>query len=118
MIDHVNLPVSDLARARVFYDAILASFGVGVLVAEDEVIGYGAEHWAFGIEATEAPFAPLHLAFRAPSNAHVRAFYAAALANGGQDNGAPGPRPEYGASYYAAFIRDPDGHNIEAVCRS
>jgi catechol 2,3-dioxygenase-like lactoylglutathione lyase family enzyme len=118
MIDHVNLPVSDLNRSKVFYDAVLAALGVQPLVSEEDVVGYGTDHWSFGVEATEGAFAPLHLAFRAPTNAQVLAFYGAALAHGGVDNGAPGPRPEYGPSYFAAFIRDPDGHNIEAVCRS
>lgn len=119
MFDHVGYNVADFARSRAFYTAALAPLGQTIL-AEGEgwaMIGApgGARLWfgAFGPAAT-----PIHLAWTAASRAEVDAFHAAALAAGGRDNGGPGLRPEYGPDYYAAFIIDPDGHNIEAVCHA
>jgi catechol 2,3-dioxygenase-like lactoylglutathione lyase family enzyme len=122
MIDHVSLGVSDLGRAGAFYDAVLAPLGYVRLFA-NRGIGYGvagAKDEAFAIlaegERAKAPGAGCHLAFAAPSRGAVDAFHAAALAMGATDEGAPGPRPHYGAGYYAAFVRDLDGHRLEAVC--
>ncbi len=98
MFDHVGLPVSDFARSLSFYRAAL------------EPLGYGLE--SHDAQAGGA----LHLAFQAKDRASVQRFHAAALAAGGKDNGKPGPRPSYGETYYAAFVLDPDGHNVEAVC--
>lgn len=115
MFDHVGFNVSDFARSFSFYKAALAPLGLGVL-GEGEgwamIGGADGRLWigAFGPVAT-----PVHLAFRAADREAVQQFHAAALAAGGRDNGAPGPRPNYGPDYYAAFVFDPDGNNIEAV---
>jgi catechol 2,3-dioxygenase-like lactoylglutathione lyase family enzyme len=118
-LDHVKLPVSDLAVSRSFYLAALAPFGYE-LVYEGEVslgfgLGDGGENdEPFAVELREPPNVGTHIAFTAASTDQVDAFHTEALAAGGVDNGAPGERP-YGGYYYAAFVRDPDGHNIEAV---
>ncbi len=128
-IDHLSLGVNDLTRSKAFYDAALAELG---LVAHEQIpgeIAYGPpgetpeEGYALYIgfeDAAErrpvAPSAGFHLAIRAPSREAVRRFHRAALAAGGRDRGAPGPRPHYGPHYYGAFMIDPDGHHIEAVC--
>jgi catechol 2,3-dioxygenase-like lactoylglutathione lyase family enzyme len=122
MIDHLSLGVSDLGRAGAFYDAVLAPLGY-VRLFTDRGIGYGvagAKDEAFAIlaeaERAKAPGAGCHLAFAAPSRGAVDAFHAAALGMGAADEGAPGLRPHYGAGYYAAFVKDPDGYRLEAVC--
>jgi catechol 2,3-dioxygenase-like lactoylglutathione lyase family enzyme len=122
MFDHVKFGVSDYAASKAFYAKALAPLGVAV-VAEGEP-SYGLEMVAEGklaslclFQTTEKP-ARLHIAFAADSREQVDAFYSAALEAGGRDNGAPGLRPKYSPHYYAAFIIDPDGHNIEAVCHA
>ena|SRR6185312_1152013 len=122
MLDHVGIYVTDFAKAKRFYDLALASLGVTkikeVSAAETggyDGAGYGSERPFFWIGATKAA-APTHVAFRAKDRTAVDAFYKAALAGGGRDNGAPGLRPHYHPNYYGAFVLDPDGHNIEAVC--
>jgi catechol 2,3-dioxygenase-like lactoylglutathione lyase family enzyme len=120
-IDHVTLGVSDLARSRAFYERALAPLGLTeTLTAEvlpNEVeFGDGEQH-PLAISTDYPVGAPVHVAFGAESTAQVHAFYEAALAAGGTDNGPPGLRPEYSERYYAAFVLDPDGHNIEAVTR-
>jgi len=122
MLDHLSFPVSDLARAAAFYDASLAPLGyVRVWTAQDAV-GYGTVGGGdkFAIKVREArvaqPSPGFHLAFTAPSRQAVGAFFGAALTFGGQDNGPPALRPQYGPDYYAAFVIDPDGYRIEAVC--
>lgn len=117
MIDHVNLPVRDIDVSRQFYDAVLTTLGYGVVGVDGPAVGYGKDSWRFGIELIERDFPRLHLAFSARSRAEVTAFFEAALASGATSNGAPGDRPEYGDRYYAAFVEDPNGHNIEAVYR-
>ena len=117
MIDHFNLPVSDLARSRQFYERILTPLGFPFLMQDGNAVGFGTDTWCFGIIATPAPFPMLHLAFTASSRDAVDRFFAAATALGARSNGPPGIRPHYDADYYAAFVFDPDGHNIEAVCR-
>lgn len=124
MIDHTGVQVSDPAKSRRFYDQALAPLGYRALheVSKEHtggklVLGYGVpskpDFWIH--EGT--PNQPrIHLAFRAESRAQVDAFYRAGLAAGGTDNGPPGPRPHYHPNYYGAFVLDPDGHNIEAVC--
>lgn len=112
MIDHVNIPVSSLARAQPFYEAALAALGYGVVAQDGPAIGFGTDTWAFGIEETCGAFQPIHLAFSAASQAQVREFHLAACAAGGRCNGAPGPRAQYGPGYYAAYVLDLDGHNI------
>lgn len=117
MIDHFNLPVTDLERSLNFYRAALEPLGLRVLMRDGDAVGFGLAHWQFGIVATKPPLPALHLAFAAASHEEVDRFYVAALAAGGAAHGAPGLRPRYDPAYYAAYIRDPDGHNIEAVCR-
>ena len=118
MIDHVSLGTTDISRAIAFYDAVLGAMGWNRLMTFEHAAGYGpAQQPTFWIgTAGEAPFgAGTHVAFAAESRAAVDAFHAAGVACGGQDNGAPGLRP-YHPSYYGAFVKDLDGHHIEAVC--
>ena len=119
MIDHTGVNVSDIARSKAFYRAALEPLGYDVLMEWEEYAGFGVkpkpDFW-IGKGAANVP--PIHVAFRAETRAQVDAFYKAALAAGGRDNGAPGLRPHYHANYYGAFVLDPDGHNIEAVCHS
>ncbi len=117
MIDHVNFPVLELRASRAFYEPLMAVLGMQLLYEDDEVLGFGSQHWVFGLIVQEAPISPLHLAFKVSDEQRVRAFHAEGLRRGGQSNGDPGLRPEYGQQYYAAYLKDPDGHNIEAVCR-
>ena len=115
MIDHVNLGVRDVDASRAFYEQALAPLGITVLMDFEGSVGLGRDGMpAFWISDRE-PSGPLHLAFSAPDRATVDAFHEAALAAGGTDNGRPGLRPHYHASYYGAFVLDPDGNNIEAV---
>ena len=120
MLDHVTIGVSNIERAKAFYDAALRPLGIERLYGEDNTFaGYGIRPKAFfWIGHREAPQTGAHIAFTAPDRATVDAFHAAALAAGGRDNGQPGVRPHYHPHYYGAFVLDPDGHNIEAVCHS
>lgn len=123
MIDHTGVAVSDPKKSRLFYELALAPLGYKQMMEVPSeftgglvVVGYGVppspDFWLH--EGT--PNQPrVHVAFRAQSRAEVDAFYAAAIAAGGRDNGAPGPRPHYHPGYYGAFVLDPDGHNVEAV---
>lgn len=121
MIDHLSLGVSDLARAVAFYDAVLAPLGYVRLWTTDRAAGYGVsgrdEPLALAAvgPGAHAPGPGFHLALAAPGREAVDAFHRAALALGAADEGAPGLRPQYGPGYYAAFVRDPDGHKLEAV---
>lgn len=131
MIDHLSLPTCDHARSRAFYDRCLAPLGYKVVMDRTDcpdvgACGYGASEgpprpvfWlgakGHGTEAVVTPRGQ-HVAFAAPSRAAVDAFHREALAAGGTDDGPPGLRPQYHPSYYAAFVLDPDGHRIEAVC--
>jgi catechol 2,3-dioxygenase-like lactoylglutathione lyase family enzyme len=117
-IDHIVVLVRDLAVSQAFYEAALAPFGVRVVDYGPLGIGIGPEGSEdLGLREGE-PRAPTHIAFLAADPATVDAFHAAALEAGGTDNGAPGRRPEYHARYYAAFVLDPDGNNVEAVCHT
>jgi catechol 2,3-dioxygenase-like lactoylglutathione lyase family enzyme len=127
MIDHIGLPVGDLAAARAFYGASLTPLGISLqMEATETMTGGRGAHLGFGvpgkpffwITSAARPAGDLHVAFAARSRAEVDAFHAAALAAGGRDNGAPGLRPQYHPSYYGAFVLDPDGNNIEAVCHA
>ncbi|HYT26430.1 MAG TPA: VOC family protein [Actinomycetota bacterium] len=116
VIDHVGLLVRDLAASRRFYLAALGPLGFRLLYEQGPSVAFGVEgHDDFAINASDTPGSHAHVAFVARDRAAVDAFHAAALANGGRDNGAPGLRPEYHAGYYAAFVLDPDGNNVEAV---
>jgi catechol 2,3-dioxygenase-like lactoylglutathione lyase family enzyme len=117
MIDHTGFKVTDLPRAIAFYSKALAPLGIELVMKFQEVAaGFGErkkpEFWI----GVGTPTDKIHIAFRAKGRAEVKAFYEAALAAGGTDNGPPGTRPHYHQDYYGAFVRDPDGHNIEAVC--
>lgn len=118
MFDHVGLTVKDLARSAAFYAAALAPLGIRKTLGFPGSAAFGAEgRSSLWISEGQVEVARprVHLAFTA-TRPQVESFYAAALAAGGSDNGAPGPRPHYGEHTYGAFVLDPDGHNIEAVC--
>ena len=117
-IDHVGLVVADYARAKAFYDNALAPLGIAAVMEIEHggrFAGFGTDRPFFWIGDQGRATAGTHVALAASSRAQVDAFYAAALAAGGTDNGAPGLRPHYHPNYYGAFVLDPDGHNIEAV---
>lgn len=127
MLDHIGFAVSDYERSKAFYLAVLAPLGYGLVmeVSAEETGstaygGFGAnqkpEFWIGGGGA--AIQGRLHVAFAAADRKAVHAFHKTALAAGGRDNGPPGLRPEYHPNYYGAFVLDPDGHNIEAVCHA
>ncbi len=119
MFDHMGFAVVDFAKSRVFYEKALAALGVGVIMQGEDFIGFGGDgRPQFWVGIGDRPTTRMHLAFAAKTRAEVRAFYEAALAAGGKDNGPPGLRPNYHPNYYGAFVIDPNGHNIEAVCHS
>ncbi|MGJ4951584.1 VOC family protein [Bradyrhizobium sp. HKCCYLS20291] len=126
MLDHVGFPVSDFARAKAFYTAALAPLGYVLMmeITNEQTGGHG-DHAGFGdgrpdfwIGTGGTTATSTHVAFQAKDRATVDAFYQAAMAAGGRDNGSPGVRPHYHQHYYGAFVRDPDGNNIEAVCHT
>ena len=126
MIDHVSLGVKDLERSRRFYDAVLRPLGI-VRIVDFQRRGsdYGAMAGSLGVQFTitvetgeSLPSPGMHLCFRAPDRAAVHAFHAAALLSGGRDDGEPGLRLQYHPDYFAAFVIDPDGHRVEAVCHA
>lgn len=125
MIDHITFGVSNHARSTAFYDAALAPLGLTQLFVVPpehaggvDSVGYGDTRPFFWIAEDDATRGKLHIAFTAKTRATVDAFHAAAIAAGGKDNGGPGVRPHYHPAYYGAFVLDPDGHNIEAVCHT
>jgi len=115
-MDHISVPVTDVARTKAFYEAILMPLGwICSGYRADVYVGFkkrGSPALYFGAADRTAQ---VHLAFKADSEEKVKEFHRAALDAGGADNGEPGPRPGYGPTYYAAFALDPDGHNVEAV---
>jgi len=126
MIDHTGVMVSDFGKSKAFYSRALAPLGYSLLMefpaavtGHTDVAGFGEpqkpDFW-IGQGSPNTP--PIHIAFQVSRRALVDAFYHAALAAGGRDNGAPGLRPQYHPDYYGAFVLDPDGHNIEAVCHT
>ena len=125
MLDHIGFPVSDYARAKAFYEKALAPLGytlvmeVGAAEGANPAAGFGENGKPdFWIGADGKLNLPMHVAILAKDRATVDAFYQAAMQAGGRDNGAPGIRAHYHPDYYGAFVLDPDGHNIEAVCHA
>ncbi len=120
MIDHVSIPVRDLEGASRFYEAVLATLGYVKLEVRPSTIAFGKRYSEFWLNhRPDMHPAPadhgVHVALRAANREMVDAFHAAAITHGGASNGAPGPRPQHGEGYYAAYIRDPDGNRVEAV---
>ena len=120
MIDHVSVAVADLARSAAFYESVLAPLGLKKLVTREATIGFGKRYPEFWINlraglAHVPESTGVHVCLRAPDEAAVRTFHAAALAQGGRDAGAPGPRQAAMTTYFGAFIFDPDGNKLEAV---
>ncbi|WP_282077285.1 VOC family protein [Epibacterium ulvae] len=123
MIDHITFGVSDFKRSVAFYDQALKPLGVARLFTPDpsttegvQVTGYGDDRPWLWLAEEDTTTGKLHIALSASTRSAVDAFYHAALQAGARDNGPPGLRPHYHPNYYAAFVYDPDGHNIEAVC--
>jgi catechol 2,3-dioxygenase-like lactoylglutathione lyase family enzyme len=116
MIDHLGVPVSDYARSKKFYESALAPLGYKTLMEFGEAAGLGTDGKPDFWVAKGTPGSGVHFAILAENRSAVDAFYRAALAAGGKDNGAPGLRPQYHPTYYGAFVFDPDGNNREAVC--
>lgn len=126
MIDHTGIVASNFEKSKAFYSNALAAIGYSILVefpgsatGHGDVAGFGEPPNAdFWVSQGTPNNPPVHVAFRVGSRAKVDAFFNAAIAAGGRDNGKPGLRPHYHANYYGAFVLDPDGHNIEAVCHA
>lgn len=126
MIDHTGIIASNFEKSKVFYVDALAAIGYQLLAelpasitGHSDVAGYGEPPKSdFWVSKGTPNNPPVHIAFRVVTRAQVEAFYKAAIAAGGRDNGAPGLRPHYHPNYYSAFVLDPDGHNIEAVCHT
>lgn len=120
IIDHVGIKVSDFERSRAFYREALGTLGIDLLAdwtfGADRIAGFGKEHATFWISSGRPTRSETHVAFTAASRAEVSAFYSVALSMGGRDNGPPGVRAHYHPDYFGAFVLDPDGNNIEAVC--
>ena len=116
MFDHIGLEVADLGAATRFYSAALGPLGIELCSRDDSGAGFGPPGEPALWLHVGRPGSGVHVAFRAADRAAVDRFHAAGLAAGGRDNGAPGLRLDYAPSYYAAFLLDPDGNNIEAVC--
>ena len=119
MIDHISLRVSDFLRSRAFYERALAPLGYKLVFTNDQeqYAGFaGPDRERIWIGRNDGPRGYAHIGISSPDRATVRRFYGEGLKAGGRDNGPPGMRPQYSPSYYGAFVLDPDGHNIEAVC--
>jgi catechol 2,3-dioxygenase-like lactoylglutathione lyase family enzyme len=114
-IDHITIRVRNLEASRRFYEAAVAPFGGRAIELENGEISFGPEGSEDLAIAPGEPSDPIHIAFAAPDLATVDRFYDAALAAGGSDNGGPALRPQYHPGYYAAYVLDPDGHNVEVV---
>lgn len=121
ILDHIGIIVSDFTRSRAFYDRALVPLDIAPVKTYGLATGYGRgpkpDFWIGQRREDSASerITAVHVCFAARSHAEVDAFYAAALAAGGRDNGGPGLRPQYHANYYGAFVLDPDGHNVEAA---
>jgi catechol 2,3-dioxygenase-like lactoylglutathione lyase family enzyme len=115
-LDHIGIRVSDLAASKKFYTRALQPIGISLLGSSEQHAAFGTGPMPYlTVRLTDQPPVSVHVAFVAETRAQVDAFYAAALGAGGTDNGPPGLRPDYHPDYYGAFVRDPDGHNIEVV---
>ena len=116
-LDHISAPVRDIEGARAFYGAALGAIGMKVNVDMSSAFGMGSgQQKIFWLTRHQKSGGGGHYAFRVDHREEVDAFHAAALQAGGKDNGKPGPRPDYGPNYYAAFVKDPEDNNIEVVC--
>ncbi len=116
-IDHISVPVKDLRAARKFYGAALGAIGMKINMDVGEAFGMGSrDQKIFWLARDKKAGGGGHYAFAVEHPEEVDAFYEAAIEAGGQDNGKPGPRPNYGPNYYAAFVRDKEGNNVEVVC--
>ncbi len=118
ILDHLTISVSDFMRAKAFYERALEPLGIKIVMEFDGFAGMGKERPQFWFAAGHPGSRGTHIAFAATSRAEVDAFYAAAIAAGGRDNGKPGVRAMYHPTYYGAFVFDPDGYNVEAVCHA
>ena len=119
ILDHIGYNVSDFEKSKAFYREALAPLGIDIAIAGEGWVMFGrAGRPQLWIGAFGAVPSGIHVAFAADNRAQVHAFHAAALAAGGRDNGGPGLRPHYHANYYGAFVFDPDGNNLEAVCHA
>jgi catechol 2,3-dioxygenase-like lactoylglutathione lyase family enzyme len=117
IIDHIALAVSEYHRSKQFYSKALAPLNVSLLMEFDNAAGFGKhEKPEFWLGARAGATRPVHIAFAAENREQVKKFHEAAIAAGGKDNGPPGLREIYHPNYYGAFVLDPDGNNVEAVC--
>jgi catechol 2,3-dioxygenase-like lactoylglutathione lyase family enzyme len=122
MFNHVSIGAASLSKAKAFYDGTLSALGYRCLSEDTGSLGYGDQGVAFWVLQTDRPVADdvasgLHICFSAPTRESVDRFHAAGIRHGGRDHGKPGLRLDYGADYYAAFLKDPDGYRIEAYFR-
>ncbi len=118
IIDHIGFGVSDFEKSKEFYQKCLAPLGITLIREQGNNVGFGKNNNAiYWFGPSDESYKKMHIAFAADNRNQVDEFYKAALAAGGKDNGPPGIRKVYHPDYYAAFVFDPDGHNIEAVCR-
>lgn len=118
-LGHIGIPVSDIAKAKAFYGAIAPSIGLKQLADHEDFVGYGSgDSYELYVHTNKVGISGLHVCFEVASKKLAQQFHTSALAAGGTDNGAPGIREDYSPTYYAAFVIDPDGNNIEAVFRS
>jgi catechol 2,3-dioxygenase-like lactoylglutathione lyase family enzyme len=118
MLDHIGIGSTNPEISKAFYSAALEPLGIAVIMDFGEAVGFGSEGKPYFWFGKVASATPAHVAFAAPDRKTVDAFYAAAIRAGGKDNGKPGIRAQYHPNYYGAFVLDPDGHNVEAVCHS
>jgi catechol 2,3-dioxygenase-like lactoylglutathione lyase family enzyme len=120
VVSHVSIGTNDIDRAAAFYDKVLATLGCTRVMQYPGAVAYGKAYPEFWVQTPIDGYPAstgngMHIGFIAPTKGAVHAFHDAALASGGEDSGAPGPRPHYGDRYYGCFVRDPDGHKVEAV---
>ena len=118
-LGHIGIPVKDIKQSKIFYDAVAPHVGLKLINAHDDFVGYGgAGSYEFYIHTAKKAVSGVHVCFEVDAKEQVDVFHKEAVAVGGKDNGAPGIRKDYSPTYYAAFVIDPDGNNIEAVYRN